>query len=98
MLNSFHVLKNNAIMDIIRTSSPSSSPSSSSPSSSPSSSSSSSSSSPSSSSPSYSFSSSSMCDAGGNPAYRTSAFEAVCTLTPVLGPPVIFRDAPRQTA
>jgi hypothetical protein len=27
-----------------------------------------------------------MCGAGGNPAYRTSAFEAVCTLTPVLVP------------
>jgi hypothetical protein len=31
-------------------------------------------------------SSSSICGAGGNPAYRTSAFEAVCTLTPVLVP------------
>jgi hypothetical protein len=30
--------------------------------------------------------SSSICGAGGNPAYRTSAFEAVCTLTPVLVP------------
>jgi hypothetical protein len=29
----------------------------------------------------------SICGAGGNPAYRTSAFEAVCTPTPVLVPP-----------
>jgi hypothetical protein len=33
-------------------------------------------------------SSSSVCGAGGNPAYRTSAFEAVCTLTPVFSSPV----------
>jgi hypothetical protein len=31
-------------------------------------------------------SSSSVCGAGGNPAFRTSAFEAVYTLTPVLVP------------
>jgi hypothetical protein len=31
-------------------------------------------------------SSSSVCGASGNPAYRTSAFEAVCTLTPILVP------------
>jgi hypothetical protein len=38
------------------------------------------------------------CGAGRNPTYRTSAFEAVCTLTPVLVPPFISRSAPRQTA
>jgi hypothetical protein len=32
-------------------------------------------------------SSSSICGVGGNPAYRTSAFEAVFNLTPVLVPP-----------
>jgi hypothetical protein len=42
------------------------------------------------------FSSSSMCGAGRNPAYRTSASEAVCTLTPILFSPFISRDAPRQ--
>jgi hypothetical protein len=53
----------------------------------------------SSSSSSSSFSSSSyICGAGGNPAYCTSAFEAVCTLTPVLVPPYISRGAPNQTA
>jgi hypothetical protein len=46
----------------------------------------------------FSSSYSSICGAGGNPAYRTSAFEAVCTLTPVLVPPFISRGAPRQTA
>jgi hypothetical protein len=43
-------------------------------------------------------SSSSIYGAGGNPAYRTSAFEAVFTLTTVLVPPFISRGAPRQTA
>jgi hypothetical protein len=43
-------------------------------------------------------SSSSICGTGGNPAYRTSAFEAVCNLTPVLFSPFISRGAPRQTA
>jgi hypothetical protein len=33
-------------------------------------------------------SSSSICGAGRNPAYHTSAFEAVCTLTPVFSTPV----------
>jgi hypothetical protein len=37
------------------------------------------------------------CGAGRNPAYRTSAVEAVCTLTPVLVPPFISRGAVRQT-
>jgi hypothetical protein len=46
----------------------------------------------------YSSSSSSIGGAGGNPAYRTSAFEAVCTLTPVLVFPFISRGAPSQTA
>jgi hypothetical protein len=48
-----------------------------------------------------SFFSSSICGVGGNPAYRTSAFEAVCTLTPVLVPRsspealhVILRERP----
>jgi hypothetical protein len=41
---------------------------------------------------------SSIGGAGRNPAYRTSAFEAVCTLTPVLVPPFISRGAPHQTA
>jgi hypothetical protein len=50
------------------------------------------------SSSSSSSSSSSVCVAGGNPAYRNSAFDAVCTLTPVLVPPFISRSAPRQTA
>jgi hypothetical protein len=39
------------------------------------------------------YSSSSICMVGRNPAYRTSAFKAVCTLTPVLVPPVISRGA-----
>jgi hypothetical protein len=43
-------------------------------------------------------SSSSIGRAGGNPAYRTSAFEAVCTFNPVLVPQFISRDAPHQTA
>jgi hypothetical protein len=43
-------------------------------------------------------SSSSIFGAGGNPAYRTSAFEGICTLTPVLVPPFISRGAPHQTA
>jgi hypothetical protein len=34
----------------------------------------------------------------GTPAYRTSALEAVCTLTPVLVLPFISRGALRQTA
>jgi hypothetical protein len=46
----------------------------------------------------YTSPSSSICGAGGNPAYRTSAFEAVCTLTLVLIPPFISRGAPHQTA
>jgi hypothetical protein len=43
-------------------------------------------------------SSSSICGAGRNAAYGTSAFEAVCTLTPVLVPLFFSRGAPRQTA
>jgi hypothetical protein len=42
-------------------------------------------------------SSSFICGAGGNPAYCTSAFEAVCTLSPILFPLFISRGAPRQT-
>jgi hypothetical protein len=42
-------------------------------------------------------SSSSICGAGGNPAYRTSAFEDVCILTPIFSSPFISRGAPRQT-
>jgi hypothetical protein len=53
---------------------------------------------PSSSSSSSSSSFSSVYGAGGNRSYRTSAFEAVCTLTPVLVPPFISSSAPRQTA
>jgi hypothetical protein len=51
-----------------------------------------------SSSSSSSSSSSTIRVAGGNPAYRTSAFEAVCTLTPILVSPFISRGAPRHTA
>jgi hypothetical protein len=42
-------------------------------------------------------SSSSICGAGGNPTYRTSVFEAICTVTPILFYPFIFRGAPCQT-
>jgi hypothetical protein len=41
---------------------------------------------------------SSICGAGGNPAYRISAFKAVFTLTPVFSFPFISRGATRQTA
>jgi hypothetical protein len=43
-------------------------------------------------------SSSSIGGAGGNPAYRTSAFEAICTLTPVLVLPFISRGTACQTS
>jgi hypothetical protein len=43
-------------------------------------------------------SSSSVGGTGGNPAYRTSAFEAVCTFNPVLVSSFTSRGAPRQTA
>jgi hypothetical protein len=42
--------------------------------------------------------SSSIGGTDGDPAYRTSAFKAVFTLTPVLFPPFISRGAPHQTA
>jgi hypothetical protein len=43
-------------------------------------------------------SSSSIGGAGRNPAYRNSAFEAVCTFNPDLVSPFICRGAPHQTA
>jgi hypothetical protein len=42
-------------------------------------------------------SSSSICWAGGNSPYCTSAFEAVFTFNPVLVPLFISKGAPRQT-
>jgi hypothetical protein len=43
-------------------------------------------------------SSSSIGGAGGNPAYRTSAFDAVCAFNHVLVRPFISSGAPHQTA
>jgi flagellar hook-length control protein FliK len=42
--------------------------------------------------------SSSSTGSAGNPAYRSSAFEAVCTFNPFFSSPFISRGAPRQTA
>jgi hypothetical protein len=41
---------------------------------------------------------SSIFGVGENPAYRTSVFEAVCTLNSVLVSPFISRGAPHHTA